>query len=151
MEEPSLQGAACVRQAGGALPVPIPITIFSTDLCVSGGGNSLRPYSQQRPMRTNLSCCLGLTDNGQYKSTNRLLVLVPHERPHGIMRILVSGLIECHTIEEEPCHICDTYISIEHSVHAHVLFVRTAHSPMSFASKATVPTCVSERNSKNQK
>ncbi len=57
-----------------------------------GGGNSLRrrmdPYSQQRPMRTNLSCCLGLIDNGQYKSTNRLLVVVPHERPHGIMRIL---------------------------------------------------------------
>ncbi len=39
-------------------------------------------------MRTNLSCCLGLSDNGQYKSTNRLLVVVPHERPHGIMRIL---------------------------------------------------------------
>ncbi len=59
-----------------------------------GGGNSLRPdvwimdpYSQQRPMRTNLSCCLGLIDNGQYKSTNRLLVVVPL-RPHGIMRIL---------------------------------------------------------------
>ncbi len=56
---------------------------------VGGGGeNSLRPYSQQRPMRTNLSCCPGLIDNGQYKSTNRLLVVVPHERPHGIMRIL---------------------------------------------------------------
>ncbi len=53
-----------------------------------GGGNALRPYSQQTPMRTNLSCCPGLTDNGSYKSTNRLLVLVPHERPHGIMRIL---------------------------------------------------------------
>ncbi len=53
-----------------------------------GGGNSLRPYSQQRPMRTNRSRCLGLMDNGQYKSTNSLLVLVPHERPHGIMRIL---------------------------------------------------------------
>ncbi len=41
-------------------------------------------------MRTNLSCCLGLIDNGQYKSTNRLLVVVPHERSHayGIMRIL---------------------------------------------------------------
>ncbi len=39
-------------------------------------------------MRTNLSCCLGLIDNGQYKSTNRLLVVVPHERPHGIMRLL---------------------------------------------------------------
>ncbi len=41
-------------------------------------------------MRTNLSCCrdLGLIDNGKYKSTNRLLVVVPHERPHGIMRIL---------------------------------------------------------------
>ncbi len=53
-----------------------------------GGGNSLHPYSQQRPMRTNLPCCLGLIDNGQHKSTNRLLVVVPHERPHGIMRIL---------------------------------------------------------------
>ncbi len=53
-----------------------------------GGGSSLRPYSPQRPMRTNLSCCLGLIDNGQHKSTNRLLVLVPHERFHGIMRIL---------------------------------------------------------------
>ena len=53
-----------------------------------GGGNSLRPYSQQRPMRTNLSCRLGLIDNGQYKSTNRLPVVVPHGRPHGIMKIL---------------------------------------------------------------
>ncbi len=50
-----------------------------------GGGISLRPYSQQGPMRTNLSFCLGLIDNGQYKSTNRLLVLVPHD---GIMKIL---------------------------------------------------------------
>ncbi len=33
-------------------------------------------------MRTNLSCCLRLIDNGQYKSTNRLLVVVPHERSH---------------------------------------------------------------------
>ncbi len=39
-------------------------------------------------MRPNLLCCLGLIDNGRYKSTNRLLVVVPHERPHGIMRIL---------------------------------------------------------------
>ncbi len=38
-------------------------------------------------MRTNLSQCLGLIDNGQHKSTNRLLVLVPHDRPHGVMRI----------------------------------------------------------------
>ncbi len=38
-------------------------------------------------MRTNLSCCLGLIDNGQYKSTNRLVV-VPYERPHGFMSIL---------------------------------------------------------------
>ncbi len=47
-------------------------------------------YSQQRPMRTNpdLLCCLGLIDNGQYKSTNRLLVVVPHERPHGIMEFV---------------------------------------------------------------
>ncbi len=34
-----------------------------------GGGNSLPPYSQQRPMRTDLSGCLGLIDHGQYKST----------------------------------------------------------------------------------
>ncbi len=39
-------------------------------------------------MRTNLSCCLDLIDNGQQKSTDSLLVLVPHERPHGIMSIL---------------------------------------------------------------
>ncbi len=38
-------------------------------------------------MRTNLSIWLGLIDNGQHKSTNRLLVLVPHDRPHGVMRI----------------------------------------------------------------
>ena len=41
-------------------------------------------------MRANLSGCLGslgLIDNGQHKSTNRILVLVPHDRPHGIMRI----------------------------------------------------------------
>ncbi len=53
-----------------------------------GGGDSLRPYSQQRPMRPNLSCCLGLIANGQHKNPNRFLVLVPHERSHGIMRIL---------------------------------------------------------------
>ncbi len=52
-----------------------------------GGGNSPRPYSQQRPM-TDLSCCLGFIDNGQQKSTNRLLIHVPYERCHGIMRIL---------------------------------------------------------------
>ncbi len=57
-------------------------------LVLIGGGNSLRPYSQLRPMRTNLSCCLGPIDNGQHKSTNRLLIVVPHERPHVIMRIL---------------------------------------------------------------
>ncbi len=38
-------------------------------------------------MRTNLSYSLGLIDNGQHKSTNRLLALVPHDRPHGVMRI----------------------------------------------------------------
>ncbi len=57
-----------------------------------GGGNSLRPYSQQRPMRTNLALCPRLFDNGQHRSTNRLLVLVPHERPHCIMRILMANL-----------------------------------------------------------
>ncbi len=56
-----------------------------------GGGNSLRPYSQQRPMRTNLSCCLGFIDNGQHKSTTRLLVLVPHERSHRIMWKISTG------------------------------------------------------------
>ncbi len=35
-------------------------------------------------MRTNLSCCLGLIDNGLHKSTNRLPVLVPHEISHGL-------------------------------------------------------------------
>ncbi len=48
-------------------------------------------YSQQRHMRTNLSCCLDLIDNGHHKSANRLVVyvvLVPQERSHGIMRIL---------------------------------------------------------------
>ncbi len=64
-----------------------------------GGGNSLRPYSQQRPIRTNLSCCLGLIDNGQHRSTNRLLVLVPHERPHGVMRIPEKSL---HAAAEGP-------------------------------------------------
>ncbi len=46
------------------------------------------PFSQRRSMRTNLSWSLGLIDNGQHKSANRLLVLVPHETPHGIMRTL---------------------------------------------------------------
>ncbi len=52
--------------------LPMPITnrrlLFHFRI---GAGSSLRPYSQQRPMRTNLSCCLGLIDNGQHKSTNR--------------------------------------------------------------------------------
>ncbi len=39
-------------------------------------------------MTTNLSWCLGLIDNGQHKSTNRFLFLVPHERSHDIMRTL---------------------------------------------------------------
>ncbi len=30
-------------------------------------------------MRTNLACRLGLINNGQHKSTNRLLFLVPHD------------------------------------------------------------------------
>ncbi len=37
-----------------------------TSLSRGGGGNSLWPYSQQRPMRPNLSCCLDLIDNGQH-------------------------------------------------------------------------------------
>ena len=53
-----------------------------------GGGNSLRPYSQQRPMRTNLSSCLGLIHNGQNHSTNRLLIFVPHEGTHGTMCLI---------------------------------------------------------------
>ena len=44
-----------------------------------GGANSLRSFSQQWPMRTSLFSCLGLKNNGQYQSTNRLLVLVPHK------------------------------------------------------------------------
>ncbi len=35
-----------------------------------GGEKSLLPYSKQRPMRTNLSCCLGFIGNGQHKSTD---------------------------------------------------------------------------------
>ncbi len=31
---------------------------------------------------------LGLFDNGLYKRTNKILVLVPHDRLHGIMRVL---------------------------------------------------------------
>ncbi len=63
-----------------------------------GGGNSLRPYSQQRPMKTNLSCCPSLIDNGHHKSTHILLVLEPHENPHDIMRILenLCMLPDCH-------------------------------------------------------
>ncbi len=60
----------------------------SLDCSSLGGGNSLRPFSQQRHMRTNLSWCPGFIDNGQQKSTNRLLLLVPNKRAHGIMRIL---------------------------------------------------------------
>ena len=66
----------------------IPRSNFQTFSTGGGGGNSLRPYSQQRPLRTNLAWCLGLIDNGQQKGKDRLLVLVPNERPHGIMRIL---------------------------------------------------------------
>ncbi len=81
-------GSKCIEQQ--SFTCTTPSTDYSTACEVSsgGGGSSLYPYSQQRPMRTNLSCCLGLIDNGQYKSTNKLLVVVPHEKPHGIMRIL---------------------------------------------------------------
>ncbi len=51
------------------------------------GGDSPRPYSQQTPIRTSPSCCLGLIGNGQHNSKNRLLSFLPHERSHGIMRI----------------------------------------------------------------
>ncbi len=59
--------------------------------------------SQQRPMRTSIQPAkayvdisvmmfgrpkLGLSGNGQHKSTNRRLVNMPHERSHGVMRIL---------------------------------------------------------------
>ncbi len=55
----------------GRLSLPSIATALQQILFIGGGGgNSLRPYSQQRPTRTNLSCCLGLIDNGQYKSTN---------------------------------------------------------------------------------
>ncbi len=52
-----------------------------------GGGISRRPYNQQRPMRTNLSCCLGLSDNGQHKSTNRLLVWTYGSLDFSIFRV----------------------------------------------------------------
>ncbi len=52
------------------------------------GGKYICPYSQQRLMRTSLSGLLGLFDNGQYKSTSRLLVRVPHGTPHGTMGML---------------------------------------------------------------
>ena len=53
-----------------------------------GGRNSLRPYRQQRPMRTNLASCLGLIHNGKNHSTNRFLILVPHEGTHGTMCLI---------------------------------------------------------------
>ncbi len=37
-----------------------------------------------------VSWCLGLIVNGQQKSAQRLLLLVPHERSHGIMRTLAN-------------------------------------------------------------
>ena len=61
------------------------VHMFCGQLIGGGGGNSLRPYSQQRPMRTNLSSCLSLIHHGQNHSTNRLLTLVPHEGTHGTM------------------------------------------------------------------
>ncbi len=39
-------------------------------------------------MRTTLSGCLGLSDDGQHKGTSKLLVIVPHATPHGTMRVL---------------------------------------------------------------
>ncbi len=55
-------------------PAPPPIDVLASTLTFpyfhqlqGGGGNSLRSYSQQRPKRTNLSCCLGLIDNGQHR------------------------------------------------------------------------------------
>ncbi len=53
-----------------------------------GGGNSLLPFSQQRPMTTNLSCCLGLIDNGQHDNKDTSM--------------LGSGLDKC--IEQAPQH-----------------------------------------------
>ena len=41
-------------------------------------------------MRANLSSCLGLIHNGQNHSTNRLLILVPHEGTHGIRAFQLS-------------------------------------------------------------
>ncbi len=52
----------------------------------------MSPQPTKGYTRTDLPWCLGLfpIDNGQHEDTNRLLamVLVPHERPHGIMRTL---------------------------------------------------------------
>ncbi len=58
---------------------------FKLTLPKSEGENSLRPFSHQRPMMTNLSLCLGLIANhGQHKSTNRLQILRSMEEPADI-------------------------------------------------------------------
>ena len=85
VHEPHIQQRNTIRMICLSGPCQFKDTKAAQAKPVRGGGNSLRPCRQQRPIRTNLSCCLGLIDNGQYKSTNRLLVLLPHERPHGTM------------------------------------------------------------------
>ncbi len=63
-------------------------------------------------MRTNLSCCLGLINTGQHKSTNRLLVLVPRES-HGIMRtrenlcMLLPKALKLRAIKETVALVAD--------------------------------------------
>ncbi len=68
----------------------------------------------QRPMRMNLSWCLGLIGNGQHKSTTRLLFLVPHERPHGIMRtlenpcMLLPKALKMRTVKDTMALVADS-------------------------------------------
>ncbi len=61
-------------------------------------------YSQHchRRMRTNFSCCLGLIDSGQHKSTHRLLVLVPHEKSQDTMRIFKNLCIPENEANQRP-------------------------------------------------
>ncbi len=60
-----------------------------------------------------------LIDNGQQKSTNRLLVLVPHERSHGLMRTM--------RIMEPPCMLLPKALKMRAKTQRHVsLYIRYA-------------------------
>ncbi len=60
----------------------VPLTFASVPVPIGGGGKfnrSIQPAKAYEDISVMLSGAqtLGLTDNGQYKSTNRLLVVVP--------------------------------------------------------------------------